>query len=196
MPYYRKKYHVIYADPPWKDTMSNFKIQTSCAAFINQIRNKDLLTVNVGDICHDDCVLYLWITGPRINFGCELMKAWGFKYGTVAYVWKKGNMKLRGFYSMSQCEYVLAGGRKRTPKRAEVWNEPQFRDVPRREIMQKPIEIIESIDRIFPWGNRIELFARSRHSKKWDILGDQLGDEDTDYYLKPIDGKLIITKKV
>ena len=118
-----KKYQVIYADPPWdyggkmqydKTTIKNEnigfkkKIFISSAAFqyptlkINQLKQLD-----VNSIAADDCILFLWTTGPQLANAVELGEAWGFEYKTVAFVWDK-MIHNPGRYTLSQTEFVLA----------------------------------------------------------------------------------------
>lgn len=37
----------------------------------------------------DDCLLFMWTTGPQMANAIELGEAWGFEYKTIAFVWDK-----------------------------------------------------------------------------------------------------------
>ena len=100
-----KKYQVIYADPPWdyggkmqydkttiKDENVGFekKIFLSSASFkYPTVKLKQLKELDVKSIADDDCILFMWTTGPQMANSIELGKAWGFEYKTVAFVWDK-----------------------------------------------------------------------------------------------------------
>ena len=89
-----KKYQVIYADPPWdyggkmqydkttiKDENVGFekKIFISSAAFkYPTLKMKQLKQLDVNSIAADDCILFLWTTGPQLANAIELGEAWGY----------------------------------------------------------------------------------------------------------------------
>ena len=97
-----KKYQVIYADPPWdyggkmqydkttiKDENVGFekKIFISSATFkYPTLKLKQLKELDVKSIADDDCLLFMWTTGPQLANSIELGEAWGFEYKTVAFV--------------------------------------------------------------------------------------------------------------
>ena len=47
----------------------------------------------VASLAADDCALLLWCTGPHIAIGShvEVIRAWGFRPSTMAFVWVKEN---------------------------------------------------------------------------------------------------------
>ena len=89
-----KKYNVIYADPPWQ--FSSKEVQR-----YNGNRFRPLETVygtekasvmetwDVKCIAEKDAALFMWSTDAHLEEAIRLMKAWGFKYVTVAFVWSK-----------------------------------------------------------------------------------------------------------
>jgi len=88
----RRKYGVIYADPPWsfrnwsaKGTGRNAVSHYDCLDF------PSLAALPFADLAADDCALFLWVTDPLLPRGLELLKAWGFEYKTVAFYWVKLN---------------------------------------------------------------------------------------------------------
>lgn len=50
---------------------------------------EQLKELPLAKIFADDCALFLWTTDFHLPFCFELFKAWGFKYRTIAFVWKK-----------------------------------------------------------------------------------------------------------
>lgn len=180
-----KKYSIIYADPPWdyggkmqfdksgkvdfnkgweKDVFvsaANFKYPT--------VKTKDLKKIPLQQICEDDCLLFMWVTNPHLEQGIELGNSWGFDYKTVGFVWDK--MKHNpGQYTVSYCELCLIFKKGKIPRPRGRRNVKQLLRVPRGKHSEKPIEVIKSIDEMFPTQTKIELFARRSHPG-WDTWG-------------------------
>lgn len=44
---------------------------------------------NVNKIADKDCAIFMWTTDAHIEEAIQLMRAWGFKYVTVAFIWAK-----------------------------------------------------------------------------------------------------------
>ena len=61
----------------------------------------ELCALPVAELAAKDCVLFLWATFPQLPEALQLIKAWGFHYKTVAFVWLKRNRKSPSwFYGM------------------------------------------------------------------------------------------------
>lgn len=188
-----KKYQVIYADPPWdyggktqydktviKDENVGFKkdIFLSSASFkYPTLKLKQLKQLDVNSIAADDCILFLWTTGPQLANAVELGEAWGFEYKTVAFVWDK-MVHNPGRYTLSQTEFVLAFKKGRFPTPRGARNIRQMVQVHRKKHSQKPLEVIDGITKMFPTQEKIELFARNRYDD-WDSWGLETDGEST-----------------
>ena len=180
-----RKYQVIYADPPWdyggkmqydktviRGENEGFekKIFLSSAAFqYPTLKLKQLKALPIGEIADEDCLLFLWTTGPQLANAMELGEAWGFQYKTVAFVWDKGKHN-PGRYTLSQTEFVLAFKKGRFPQPRGARNVRQLVAVPRGKHSEKPTEVREGITRMFPQQAKIELFARAA-VPGWDSWG-------------------------
>ena len=185
-----KKYQVIYADPPWdyggkmqydkttiKDENVGFekKIFISSAAFkYPTLKMKQLKQLDVNSIAADDCILFLWTTGPQLANAVELGEAWGFEYKTVAFVWDK-MVHNPGRYTLSQTEFVLAFKKGKFPTPRGARNIRQLLSVHRGKHSEKPIEVIDGITKMFPSQEKIELFARKNYFG-WDNWGLEISD--------------------
>ena len=93
IPFPEKKFNVIYADPPWtyKDKA---KAGNRGACFkYDTMSKKDIDELPVSNLAADDCILFLWVTMPKLSECWELIEKWGFKYKTVAFTWVKKNKK-------------------------------------------------------------------------------------------------------
>jgi len=184
-----KKYDIIYADPPWdyggkmqfdnsgkKDVNPNWEnnIFISSANFkYPTVKTKDLMKIPVSNIANDDCLLFMWVTNPHLEQGIKLGNAWGFNYRTVAFIWDKMTHN-PGQYTMSYCELCLVFKRGRIPTPRGARNIKQLVRAPRGEHSQKPIEILKSIELMFPSQEKIELFARHK-PEGWDVWGLDVG---------------------
>lgn len=181
----QKKFHVIYADPPWdyggkmqydKTIIKSENIGFEKNVFISAanfkyptLKLKDLKELDVLSIAEDDCLLFMWTTGPQFANSIELGQSWGFDYKTVAFVWDK-QVHNPGRYTLSQTEFVLAFKRGRFPTPRGARNVRQLVSIHRGKHSEKPIEVIDGITKMFPLQDKIELFARKNYVG-WDNWG-------------------------
>lgn len=180
-----KKYDVIYADPPWdyggkmqydRSSMKSQNIGFEKNVFISAadfkyptLKLSELKKLDVASIAAEDCILFLWTTGPQLANSIELGEAWGFEYKTVAFVWDK-QVHNPGRYTLSQTEFVLAFRRGKFPSPRGARNVRQLVSVHRGEHSEKPAEVINGITEMFPQQSKIELFAR-KSVPGWDNWG-------------------------
>ncbi|MDD7275340.1 MAG: MT-A70 family methyltransferase [Treponema sp.] len=186
-----KKYSVIYADPPWdyggkmqydKSSIKTINTGFEKNVFISAanfkyptVKLNDLKMLDVQSITEDDCILFMWTTGPQMSNSIELGEAWGFEYKTVAFVWDK-QVHNPGRYTLSQTEFVLAFKKGKFPTPRGARNVRQLVSVHRGEHSEKPEIVIDGITKMFPEQNKIELFAR-RNYFGWDNWGLEIPDE-------------------
>lgn len=88
----RKKYRVIYADPPWKFSSKEVTGKTRggvisttykpLEAVYPTMTTEALKELDVGRIAHRDAALFMWATDAHIPDALELYRAWGFRYVT------------------------------------------------------------------------------------------------------------------
>ena len=181
----RKHFDIIYADPPWdysgkmqydKSSIKNLNVGFEKKIFISSaifkyptLNLEELKKLDVKSISAEDCILFMWTTGPQMANAIELGKAWGFEYKTVAFVWDK-QIHNPGHYTLSQTEFVLAFKRGRFPTPRGARNIRQLVSVHRGEHSEKPEKVIEGITKMFPEQRKIELFARKNYFG-WDNWG-------------------------
>lgn len=145
---------------------ANFKYPT--------IKLNDLKTLNVSSISANNCILFMWTTGPQMANSIELGKAWGFEYKTIAFVWDK-KVHNPGRYTLSQTEFVLAFKKGKFPTPRGARNVRQLVSIHRGEHSEKPLSVIEGITKMFPLQEKIELFARNNYYG-WDNWGLEIPD--------------------
>ena len=191
-----KKYQVIYADPPWdyggkmqydKTTIKGENIGFEKKIFLSSagfkyptLKLKQLKTLDVKSIADDDCILFMWTTGPQLANSVELGEAWGFDYKTVAFVWDK-MIHNPGRYTLSQTEFVLVFKKGKIPQPRGARNVRQMVAVPRGKHSEKPIEVIKRITKMFPQQDKIELFARNNFVG-WDNWGLEVPDSKIEIF--------------
>lgn len=177
-----KKYNIIYADPPWEYKESGGGIR-GCAGLDMRYKGimtkEEIFSLPVEKISDKNCILFLWVTFPRLEQGLETIKAWGFEYYGLGFDWvktsKNGNPSWgMGYYTRQNTEICLIGVKKK-PYRIK----PLVRDVlsvvhsERREHSRKPDCIRDYIVKICGDLPRIELFAR-QYSDGWDCWGNEV----------------------
>ena len=180
-----KKFDIIYADPPWdyggklqfdKSSTAQDKLDLSKNIFISSasfmyptLKTKELMKLPLIQIAKDDCLLFMWATSPHLEQAISLGKAWEFDYRTVAFVWNK-MVHNPGQYTMSYCELCLVFKRGKIPTPRGARNIKQLINTPRSAHSEKPLQVLEGIEKMFPTQSRIELFSRRRR-KGWTSWG-------------------------
>jgi N6-adenosine-specific RNA methylase IME4 len=91
-------FDVILADPPW--TFRTWSDKGAGRSPEYPTLNLDeLKALPVGSLAAPDCALFLWATWPVLFRDVpELVKAWGFEYRTLAFLWVKANKTGAGFF--------------------------------------------------------------------------------------------------
>lgn len=180
-----KKYDIIYADPPWdyggklqfdKSSKSKEKLDISRNIFISSasfkyptLKLNELKKLLLTQIAKDDCLLFMWTSNPHLAQSIELGKAWGFEYRTIAFVWDKMNHN-PGKYTLSNCEVCLVFKKGKIPTPRGARNVQQLVKSKRNGHSEKPIEVMQGIEKMFPTQAKIELFARKKYPE-WDVWG-------------------------
>ena len=61
------KYNIIYADPPWfyKDKANAGK-RGACHKY-SVMKTEDICKLPIRDIADKDCILFLWVTMPKLH---------------------------------------------------------------------------------------------------------------------------------
>lgn len=195
-------FRVILADPPWEfRTYSERGAEKSPAAHYNTMSDGAISLLPVNALAASDCVLFLWVTWPKMKIWGQILSSWGFEYKGLAWEWRKYNPKT-GKYAfgagygtrknLEPCLLATTGNpslRKDLPPDLfglgpapagmrsvrdwmEWWPEDEIR-APRRQHSRKPDEQYGRIEVLFE-GPYIELFSRSDRPG-WTAWGDQVG---------------------
>lgn len=180
----------ILSDPPWrfraggKDRPGSRSVEHHYAT----MSQAELCALPVRQVAARDCHLFMWVTSPMIPQALVVMKAWGFRYSTVAFVWTKlkpnqdhRQMRLTpwvegdfwvglGLTTRKNAEFILLG-RRGSPKRLAK-DVRELIIAPVREHSRKPDEQYERIER-YCVGPRLELFARGPAHPGWTAWGNE-----------------------
>lgn len=169
-----QEYGVIYCDPPWDYNERTFNDQGmnatgSASDHYPTMKPEELCAMNVEHITEKNCLCYMWTTGPQLDVSIDVLRAWGFQYKTIAFVWEKVIVN-PGYYTMSSVEICIVGKKGSIPKPRGTRNERQFLQQTRTHHSAKPKKFIERITRMHPTQHKIELFSRRAHPK-WHCWG-------------------------
>ncbi|MGA8099826.1 MAG: MT-A70 family methyltransferase [Candidatus Cybelea sp.] len=181
-PFPIRTYDIVYADPPWFYYGSQIK-DAAAAKHYPLMDQAELAELPVRSIMNKRAVLFLWSTGPRLNFAVNLIEAWGLHYRGVAYVWVKTNSKgepIRGqgvppTFTKPTTEFLLAATTMPTGRPFPILDLGQGQVVmqPRREHSRKPAIFRRLIEELCGRRSRIELFARDS-ATDWDAWGAEV----------------------
>ena len=197
----KKKYNIIYADPPWQfKTYSDAGKEKSAD---NHYECQDINWIKdlpVADIADKNCLLFLWVTFPILEKSFEVIEAWGFKYSTCGFVWVKTNKNFDvnqtsfipvdsfdsfmglGYWTRSNAEICLIAKSGTIEKKSNSVHQIIYEPV--REHSRKPDIVRDKIVELCGDLPKIELFARTE-KKGWDTWGNE-----TKKYTKKITEKL------
>lgn len=188
-------YKALVVDPPWHYKSytalrsTNWQSRRDAAKHYAVMGIEAIKALPVGDLASPEAHLFLWVTGPCLPLGFEVMKAWGFKYSSVAFTWVKfkrshNPMQLRvtplvagdlhvglGLTTRKNTEFVLLGRRPKAKRIAKDVREVIL--APVREHSRKPDEAYARVER-YCAGPYLELFARERRTG-WQAWGDEVG---------------------
>jgi site-specific DNA-methyltransferase (adenine-specific) len=187
-----KKYNIIYADPPWhysSGLRSSKKIggkfqyytpSTTVGAAYTTMTLDALMRLPVGSIAADNCILFLWTTDSHLPQALEVIKAWGFQYKTIGFIWNKKEKSGKqvcyyGHWTMKGSEICLLATKGRMHQYIQSHKVRQLVEAPRDKTThsRKPDEVRDRIVQLMGDLPRIELFAREK-TEGWDVWGDEV----------------------
>lgn len=169
-----EKYSVIYADPPWKynDTCEKGAIQAKGA-------DKHYPLMSVNEICKlpvkkrvtENAVLFMWVTSPMLRECWPVIESWGFEY-KASFVWNKVKHNYGHYNSVRHELLLICTKGSYLPETSELYDSVQTIEKTEKH-SQKPEEFREIIEKLYPQGKRIELFARGEVPEHWAKWGDE-----------------------
>lgn len=165
------KYKVIVADPPW-DYDITIKQGTTEGQYLS-MTDQDLFDMPVSELAHDDCVLFLWGTWPKLPQAMALVKAWGFKHITgLPWIKTTSNGHLDygvGYWVRGVSEYFLIARRGNVsvePLRLRGYAGLLWENYGHSRKPNNIYQLAEALE-----GPYLELFAR-RPKFNWTVFGN------------------------
>lgn len=143
---------------------------------------EELCALPVERLAEKDCLLFLWATFPQLPEALQLIKAWGFTFKTVAFVWLKRNKKSPtwfyglGYWTRGNAEICLLAKRGKPKRRSAGVH--QFIISPVEEHSKKPDVTRDKIVELAGDLSRVELFARQK-TPGWDVWGNEVTSDLT-----------------
>lgn len=177
-----KKYNIIYADPPWRYKGRGGK---KCVEHKYPTEGLEYLkALPIASIAADNCILFMWVTFPKLEECFEAIKAWGFTYKTLGFNWVKRNKNSQpdmlneskwfwgmGRWTRSNPEICLIAT-KGNPVRLSA-SVHSVVDSPLQAHSQKPAIVRDRIVQLCGDLPRIELFSRQA-VEGWDSWGNEI----------------------
>jgi len=157
------KFDVIYADPPWK---YDFCLEGDPRQHYQVMSTQKICELQIPAV--NDAILFLWATNPKLEDALRVIKAWGFKYKTNL-VWVK-NRKGPGYYFQSKHELLLIAKRGEIPPPTGANRPPSVLVIDQQQHSQKPTELYNLIETMYPNRKYLELFATEKR-EKWTSWG-------------------------
>lgn len=186
------KFNVIYADPPWyysgfalcEGDRKDYKKRKKAGEVTHHypsMSNSEISALPIKDIVAEDAACFMWTTDNHMPAALEIMKAWGFTYKTIAFVWIKKHVsgkqvKMLSSWTLKGMEICLLGTRGAMTQHKKDNTVSQIVEAVRGRHSQKPLEVARRIERLFPDLPRIELFARDA-KPGWACWGNEVSPD-------------------
>lgn len=171
------KFDVILMDPPWQLSVAN-ATRGVCLNY-EQMDQIQIAKMPIQEI-QDNGYVFMWVIACQLANGMQMLREWGYTF--VTYLnWVKTSkygryMPSHGYYMQHNKETILIGrkGNGYPEIRKDLFISLIISERRTRQ-SHKPPELYEHIERIFPGGNYIEIFARPHNLRPgWVSLGTEL----------------------
>ncbi|MEO1208261.1 MAG: MT-A70 family methyltransferase [Cyanobacteria bacterium J06638_20] len=170
------KYRVFYADPPWKYRDSG--VINDNDGYGRAERHYPTMSLEaicelgekIRDRAMPDSALFLWVTSPILPDAFQVVESWGFQY-KASIVWDKVRHN-PGNYTSVRHEFLLICVRGSCTPDVKDQTDSVVTIERSKVHSQKPEYFRELIETMYPYGRRLELFAR-QEVEGWDRWGNQ-----------------------
>lgn len=171
-----EKYRVLLSDPPWQytsgDQHSREEQETVLETHYPSMSIDELCNLPIYKLAEDNSVLFLWVTSPLLEECFDVIRAWGFDYKT-SIIWDKQAHNV-GHYVSVRHELLLICTRGSCKPDIDYLL-PSVVSEKRTEHSVKPEIFRKMIDEMYPYGKRIELFARQKVDNGiWEYWGNEV----------------------
>ena len=185
----KKKYNIIYADPAWKYNEKPNKKGRAVENHYPTMDIEDIKVLPISEMAEKDCILFIWVTFPKLQEGLDTIKAWGFKYKTIGFVWVKTNKNTNtdqmsflpqdnfdsfwgmGMWTRANVELCLIATKGKPKRQSASVHSVVY--APLSVHSRKPKQVRNKIVQLIGDLPRVELFAR-QNAEGWDAWGNQV----------------------
>lgn len=169
----RKKYQIIYADPPWEVKAGPPWSSSGKSQNLDYptMKLEDIMSLPIKNISDDNSHLYLWTINKYLEQSYGVARQWGFKPSCMITWCKKPHGLGLGGAFVQTTEHLLfcRRGKLKTNKRVDTtWIEHK-----RLRHSEKPQIFRDLILQASGDLPRIELFARQK-KEGWDVWGNEV----------------------
>ena len=181
-PYISKEFQLVLADPPWPYYGDPNKM-AAAGKHYDLMSMEELEAMPVKEICSKKAACFMWATGPRLHEAVDLMRAWGFHYRGVAWVWVKtrqdgeimGPAGVPPTFVKPTTEFIIAGTTNKVGRPFPIQTSKMRQVVlaPRGKHSEKPAVFHKNIEELCGDVKKIELFAREP-KEGWVTTGFEL----------------------
>ena len=175
-------YNVVLADPAWRYYDPRAAVSGAHQHY-ETMSDEEIYALPMKSIMARESVLFLWATSPKLHIAQKAIEAWGLNYRGVAQVWVKerkdgaplGATGQRPTTVKPTCEFLLVASRRARGRPLALADETisQVMFAPRGRHSEKPLGVIERLERMYPEAKKIELFARAQR-EGWDAWGNEV----------------------
>ena len=186
-----RKYQIIYADPAWSYDDKSLN-RGGAERHYKTMTNEDICDLPIASLADDNCILFIWATFPKLQEGLDVIKAWGFRFKTCAFVWiktnKRTNPEQQSFLPQDSFDSFMGMGRW-TRSNAEICllatkGKPQRKSAGVHQLIYEPImqhskkpDIVrDKIIELCGDLEKVELFARET-TEGWDVWGNEVDSD-------------------
>ena len=164
----KKKFSVIYADPPWDSSLQ--RGGRGAISHYDLMDMKQLKSMPIAKITTDNAACFLWVGNGMYKEGVDVLKSWGFTLKSD-FIWVKPRCGLGKYFRYASEKMLLGVKGKKVPV---YKGQPNWGFFPVQDHSHKPEEIHPMIERMYPGERYLELFARRRPSNpEWYCWGNE-----------------------
>lgn len=143
---------------------------------------KEIRALPIRELAAPDCALFMWSSGCWLDQHISVMKGWGFRFTTRAFLWPKMKKDYidalfleqdafiaTGYTTRKQTEDCLLGKRGHPKRISKSVRELMFAG--RREHSRKPDQTFDRIQALYP-GPYLDIFGRESRPG-WTVWGNE-----------------------
>ncbi len=173
------KFRVVLADPPWQYNNSHVVGKDAygrAERHYGTMSIEQICALRVKDHVERNAVLFLWVPAPMLMKAHDVIDAWGFTY-KAGFVWDKIVHNFGNYVSVRHEHLLICTRGSCLPDRPTPMLDSVVSLRKSGVHSEKPEEFRKMIERLYPFGRRLELFGR-RRVHGWTVWGDQVPARD------------------